>query len=90
MLASKTTLPVLGVPVPSRHLQGLDSLLSIVQMPAGVPVATFAIGNAGAGNAALYAVAMLALSDPELADRLAEFRRSQERRTLDLRLPELS
>jgi 5-(carboxyamino)imidazole ribonucleotide mutase len=90
MLASKTTLPVLGVPVPSRHLQGLDSLLSIVQMPAGIPVATFAIGNAGAGNAALYAIAMLALNDPELADRLAEFRRTQERRTLDLRLPELS
>jgi 5-(carboxyamino)imidazole ribonucleotide mutase len=90
MLASKTTLPVLGVPMPSRHLQGLDSLLSIVQMPAGIPVATFAIGNAGAGNAALYAVAMLALNDPDLADRLAEFRRTQERRILDLRLSEPS
>src|SRR5690349_8870453 len=90
MLASKTTLPVLGVPVPSRHLQGLDSLLSIVQMPAGVPVATFAIGNAGAGNAALYTVAMLALNDPDLARRLTEFREAQERRTLNLRLPEPS
>jgi 5-(carboxyamino)imidazole ribonucleotide mutase len=90
MLASKTTLPVLGVPVPSRHLQGLDSLLSIVQMPAGVPVATFAIGNAGAANAALYAVAMLALNDPDLARRLAEFRRTQERNVLDLKLPEPS
>jgi 5-(carboxyamino)imidazole ribonucleotide mutase len=90
MLASKTTLPVLGVPIPSRHLQGLDSLLSIVQMPAGVPVATFAIGNAGAGNAALFAVAMLAAANTELADRLTEFRRTQERRILNLRLPELS
>jgi 5-(carboxyamino)imidazole ribonucleotide mutase len=90
MLAAKTILPVLGVPVPTKHLQGLDSLLSIVQMPAGVPVATFAIGTAGAGNAGLYAVALLALHDPELAERLEEFRRSQERRALDLRLPELS
>lgn len=90
MLAAKTTLPVLGVPVPTRHLQGLDSLLSIVQMPAGVPVATFAIGSAGAANAGLYAVAILALQDPELAERLEEFRRTQERRILDLRLPELS
>jgi 5-(carboxyamino)imidazole ribonucleotide mutase len=89
-MASKTTLPVLGVPIPSRHLQGLDSLLSIVQMPAGIPVATFAIGNAGAGNAALFAVAMLAGADAELADRLAEFRRTQERRILNLRLPEPS
>jgi 5-(carboxyamino)imidazole ribonucleotide mutase len=90
MLAAKTTLPVLGVPVPTKHLQGLDSLLSIVQMPAGVPVATFAIGSAGAGNAALYAIAILALQDGELAERLEEFRRTQERRALDLRLPELS
>jgi 5-(carboxyamino)imidazole ribonucleotide mutase len=90
MLASKTTLPVLGVPIPSRHLQGLDSLLSIVQMPAGVPVATFAIGNAGAGNAALFAVAMLAAGNPDLAERLAEFRRTQEHRILNLRLPETS
>jgi 5-(carboxyamino)imidazole ribonucleotide mutase len=89
MLAAKTTLPVLGVPVPSKHLQGLDSLLSIVQMPAGIPVATFAIGMAGASNAGLYAAAILALQDPELAERLGEFRRSQERRVLDMRLPEL-
>jgi 5-(carboxyamino)imidazole ribonucleotide mutase len=89
MLAAKTTLPVLGVPVPSKHLQGLDSLLSIVQMPAGIPVATFAIGMAGASNAGLYAAAILALQDPELAERLEEFRRSQERRALDMRLPEL-
>lgn len=90
MLAAKTTIPVLGVPVPTRHLQGLDSLLSIVQMPAGIPVATFAIGSAGAGNAGLYAVAILALQDAELAERLDDFRRNQERRALDLRLPELS
>ena len=88
MLASRTTVPVLGVPVPSRHLQGLDSLLSIVQMPAGVPVATFAIGQAGAANAALFAVAMLAGTDPALADRLAAFRRDQEARVLGLSLPE--
>ena len=71
MLAAKTTVPVLGVPVPSRHLQGQDSLLSIVQMPAGVPVATFAIGEAGATNAALFAVALLAADDPALAAALA-------------------
>jgi 5-(carboxyamino)imidazole ribonucleotide mutase len=70
MLAAKTPVPVLGVPVPSRHLDGQDSLLSIVQMPAGVPVATFAIGAAGATNAALFAVAMLAADDAELAARL--------------------
>jgi 5-(carboxyamino)imidazole ribonucleotide mutase len=90
MLAAKTTIPVLGVPIPTKHLQGLDSLLSIVQMPAGVPVATFAIGNAGAGNAGLYAAAILALHDPDLAERLEEFRRTQEKRVLDLRLPETS
>lgn len=88
MLASKTALPVLGVPIPSRHLQGLDSLLSIVQMPAGVPVATFAIGEAGAQNAGLFAVALLALTDSGLAARLADFRRSQTDRVLKLRLPE--
>jgi len=88
MLAARTTLPVLGVPVPSRHLQGLDSLLSIVQMPAGVPVATFAIGQAGAANAALFAVAILAVTDPPLAERLAAFRREQEARVLGLTLPE--
>jgi 5-(carboxyamino)imidazole ribonucleotide mutase len=90
MLAAKTTLPVLGVPVNSRHLQGLDSLLSIVQMPAGVPVATFAIGQAGAANAGLFAVSMLALSDPELARRLAEFRRTQTDRVLGASLPDLA
>jgi 5-(carboxyamino)imidazole ribonucleotide mutase len=90
MLAAKTTVPVLGVPVPTKHLQGLDSLLSIVQMPAGIPVATFAIGSAGAGNAGLYAIAILALNDPELAERLDEFRRAQEQRARNLRLPELS
>jgi 5-(carboxyamino)imidazole ribonucleotide mutase len=74
MLAAKTAVPVLGVPVPSRHLQGQDSLLSIVQMPAGIPVATFAIGEAGATNAALFAVAMLAADDPALAGRLAAYR----------------
>jgi 5-(carboxyamino)imidazole ribonucleotide mutase len=70
MLAAKTTVPVLGVPVPSKHLQGQDSLLSIVQMPAGIPVATFAIGVAGATNAALFAVALLAADDPALAAAL--------------------
>jgi len=74
MLASKTTLPVLGVPVPSRHLQGVDSLHSIVQMPKGVPVATFAIGTSGAANAALFAIAMLALHDAALGARLEAYR----------------
>ena len=74
MLASKTTLPILGVPVSSRQLKGIDSLLSIVQMPAGVPVATFAIGEAGATNAALYAAAILALSDEALAKKLTALR----------------
>jgi len=77
MLAAKTTLPVLGVPVASRHLQGVDSLHSIVQMPRGVPVATFAIGEAGAANAALFAVAMLAGTNPALRQRLAAFRAAQ-------------
>jgi 5-(carboxyamino)imidazole ribonucleotide mutase len=89
MIAAKTRLPVLGVPVPSKHLQGLDSLLSIVQMPSGIPVATFAIGTAGASNAALYAVGVLALQDADLAERLEDFRRTQENRVLDMRLPEL-
>jgi 5-(carboxyamino)imidazole ribonucleotide mutase len=87
MLAAKTTLPVLGVPVPSRHLQGLDSLLSIVQMPKGVPVATFAIGTAGAANAALYAVSLLALTDAELAGKLGEFRAAQTDMALNMELP---
>lgn len=88
MLAARTTIPVLGVPVPSRHLKGMDSLLSIVQMPAGVPVATFAIGEAGSHNAALFAVAMLATTDAALAERLAAFRASQEARVLGLSLPD--
>jgi 5-(carboxyamino)imidazole ribonucleotide mutase len=77
MLAAKTRLPVLGVPVQSQALNGLDSLLSIVQMPAGIPVATFAIGRAGAVNAALFAAAMLAITDAALATRLDAFRRQQ-------------
>jgi 5-(carboxyamino)imidazole ribonucleotide mutase len=77
MLAAKTVVPVLGVPVASRHLQGVDSLHSIVQMPKGIPVATFAIGNAGAGNAALFAVAMLANHDAELRARLSAYRARQ-------------
>ena len=87
MLAAKTTLPVLGVPVTSTHLQGLDSLLSIVQMPAGVPVATFAIGAAGAHNAGLFAVALLAGTDAGLAKRLEAFRAAQTERVLGLKLP---
>lgn len=90
MIAAKTTLPVLGVPVPSRHLQGLDSLLSIVQMPRGVPVATFAIGATGAANAGLFATAMLAVDDSNLAARLAEFRRAQQELVLSQSLPEPS
>ena len=77
VVAAHTTLPVLGVPMPSQHLKGLDSLLSTVQMPKGVPVATFAIGEAGAANAALFAVALLALSDKALAKKLWKFRRYQ-------------
>jgi 5-(carboxyamino)imidazole ribonucleotide mutase len=77
VVAAHTTLPVLGVPMPSKHLQGLDSLLSTVQMPKGIPVATFAIGEAGAANAALFAVALLALSNTDLQKKLAEFRRKQ-------------
>jgi 5-(carboxyamino)imidazole ribonucleotide mutase len=77
VVAAHTTLPVLGVPMPSKHLQGLDSLLSTVQMPKGIPVATFAIGEAGAANAALFAVALLALSDKALSKKLDDFRRKQ-------------
>ncbi|MDP2811372.1 MAG: 5-(carboxyamino)imidazole ribonucleotide mutase [Rhodocyclaceae bacterium] len=90
VLAAKTQLPVLAVPMPSKHLQGLDSLLAMVQMPAGIPVATFAIGEAGATNAALFAVAMLALSDTALADRLTAFRRAQTEKVLAKTLPDLS
>lgn len=77
VVAARTTLPVLGVPMPSQHLQGLDSLLSVVQMPKGVPVATFAIGEAGAANAGLFAVAILALDDAALAKKLSDFRKQQ-------------
>lgn len=89
MLAAKTTLPVLGVPVPSRYLRGEDSLLSIVQMPKGIPVATFAIGEAGAANAALFAIAMLANECPELANALQTFRQEQEQTVLNMTLPEV-
>lgn len=89
VLAAKTALPVLAVPMPSKHLQGLDSLLAMVQMPGGIPVATFAIGEAGAVNAALFAVAMLALSDPELAKKLADFRTNQSEKVLAKTLPDL-
>jgi 5-(carboxyamino)imidazole ribonucleotide mutase len=87
MLASKTVIPVLGVPVPSRYLRGEDSLLSIVQMPKGVPVGTFAIGEAGAANAALFAVSMLALDDAGLAMKLAQFRATQGEKARNMTLP---
>jgi 5-(carboxyamino)imidazole ribonucleotide mutase len=87
MLAANTTLPVLGVPVPTEHLQGKDSLYSIVQMPRGVPVATFAIGKAGAINAALFAVSILANNDPGLLRKLEDFRIQQRDAVLDMTLP---
>src|SRR6476619_6150349 len=87
MIASKTTVPVLGVPVPSRHLHGMDSLHSIVQMPKGIPVATFAIGEAGAANAALFAVAMLAATDAKLRDKLDAFRARQTEAARSMTLP---
>lgn len=89
VVASKTTLPVLGVPMPSKYLQGMDSLLSTVQMPKGIPVATFAIGEAGAANAGLFAVAMLALNDADLAKRLQAFRASQAEKIKATTLPAL-
>lgn len=89
VLAAKTTLPILGVPVPSKHLQGLDSLLSMVQMPKGIPVATFAIGEAGAGNAGLFAVSLLAFSDPALAKKLEAFRKAQVEKVETMTLPKL-
>lgn len=89
MLASKTVLPVLGVPVTSRALGGLDSLLSIAQMPKGIPVATFAVGEAGAANAALFAVAMLAAHDPTLARALAAFRARQRAKVRAMKLPKV-
>ena len=87
MLAAKTIVPVLGVPVTSKHLQGVDSLHSIVQMPKGIPVATFAIGNAGSANAALFAVAVLALHDPALAGKLQAFRAEQTAAASAMTLP---
>ncbi len=89
MIASKTTLPVLGVPVPSRHLAGQDSLYSIVQMPKGVPVATFAIGDAGAANAALFAVSLLANADATLVEKLAIYRDSLKEMVAAMQLPDI-
>jgi len=88
VIAAKTTLPVLGVPIPSKYLKGIDSLLSIVQMPKGIPVATFAIGEGGAANAALFAVTMMALEDAALAEKLDAFREKQSQKVRDARLPE--
>jgi 5-(carboxyamino)imidazole ribonucleotide mutase len=90
VIAGKTTLPVLGVPVPSKYLKGMDSLLSTVQMPKGIPVATFAIGEAGAANAGLFAVSMLALNDKTLAQKLADYRKKQAELIAATTLPALS
>ena len=90
VIAGQTTLPVLGVPIPSKYLKGIDSLLSIVQMPKGIPVATFAIGEAGASNAALFAIAMLAINDPALAERLTAFRKKQAEIIAAIKLPPLN
>lgn len=87
MLAAKTTLPILGVPVDSRYLKGMDSLLSIVQMPKGIPVATFAIGEAGAANAGLYAASLLSIEDNVIADKLQAFREKQAQTVLNMELP---
>lgn len=87
MLAASTIVPVLGVPVPSKYLKGQDSLLSIVQMPKGIPVATFAIGEAGAANAALFAIAQLAIHDKTISDKLEQFRQKQHQQVLDMTLP---
>ena len=89
VIAGKTTLPVLGVPIPSKYLKGMDSLLSIVQMPKGIPVATFAIGEAGAANAGLFAVSMLALNDNVLAEKLKAYRQKQAEQIAATTLPEL-
>ena len=89
MIAAKTILPVLGVPVTSKQLQGLDSLLSIVQMPKGIPVATFAIGEAGATNAGLFAAALLAVEDKQLANQLGAFRKNQADKVAAMTLPTL-
>ena len=90
VVAAKTTLPVLAVPMPSKHLAGLDSLLSMVQMPKGIPVATFAIGEAGAANAGLFAVAILALNDKALAKKLRNFRTKQAESVNAVKLPDLT
>ena len=89
MIAAKTTVPVLGVPVPSKHLAGHDSLYSIVQMPKGIPVATFAIGEAGAANAALFAVSLLAINDSALAGKLAQYRESLKEAVAAMQLPDI-
>ncbi len=89
VLAAKTELPVLAVPMPSKHLGGFDSLLAMVQMPGGIPVATFAIGEAGATNAALFAVSMMALSDASMAKKLSDFRLKQTEKVLSKTLPEV-
>ena len=89
MIASKTTIPVLGVPVPSKHLAGQDSLYSIVQMPKGIPVATFAIGEAGAANAALFAVSLLAGGDASLVTKLREYRENMKEQVAAMQLPEV-
>ena len=89
MLAAKTIVPVLGVPVPSKYLKGMDSLLSIVQMPKGIPVATFAIGEAGAANAALFAAALIARYDSTLASKLDDFRKQQSESVMGMELPDV-
>jgi len=89
MLAAKTTVPVLGVPVPSKYMRGEDSLFSIVQMPKGIPVATFAIGEAGAANAGLFAVSLLAAADPGLAQKLAEYRARLREQVAAMQLPDV-
>ncbi len=89
VIAGKTTLPVLGVPIPSKYLKGMDSLLSIVQMPKGIPVATFTIGEAGAANAGLFAISMLALNNAQLAHQLTEYRKKQAIMIAETVLPEL-
>lgn len=89
VIAGKTTLPVLGVPIPSKYLKGMDSLLSIVQMPKGIPVATFAIGEAGAANAGLFAVSMLAINDEQIARKLTDYRKKQSDQIAATTLPAL-
>jgi len=90
VLAAKTQIPVLGVPMPSKYLAGFDSLLSMVQMPGGIPVATFAVGEAGATNAALFAISILALNDAAVAEKLSQFRLRQTEKVLAKKLPDLA